>query len=68
MYAYLMTDISGLEKAEFNKYFEMVTVEVINGIKASFLHYNHLLDNKRATNRPKDHLDVLELERINNRN
>lgn len=36
MYAYLMTDIPGLGEAEFNKYFEIVMVEVINGIKARF--------------------------------
>ncbi|TDG35741.1 hypothetical protein EZJ43_12010 [Pedobacter changchengzhani] len=67
MYADLMTDIPGLDKRKFDEYFQMATVDKINGIKARFLHYNHLLDNKRATNRPKDQLDVLELERINNK-
>jgi len=68
MYADLMTDIPGLDKTKFDEYFEMATVDEINGVKVRFLHYNHLLDNKRATNRPKDQLDVLELERINKRN
>lgn len=68
MYADLMTDIPGLDKHNFDEYFQMATVDEINDIKVRFLHYNHLLDNKRATNRPKDQLDVLELERINKKN
>ncbi|MCZ4243665.1 hypothetical protein [Pedobacter punctiformis] len=68
MYADLMTDIPGLKKEKFNEYFKMATVDEINGIKVRFLHYNHLLENKKATNRPKDQLDVLELERINKKN
>ncbi|SER79116.1 hypothetical protein [Pedobacter rhizosphaerae] len=64
MYADLMTDIPGLDKSKFDEYFEMATVDEINGIKARFLHYNHLILNKKATNRPKDQLDVLELERL----
>jgi hypothetical protein len=43
----------------------MATVDEINGIKAYFLHYNHLLENKIATNRNKDKLDVQELKKIN---
>lgn len=68
MYADLMTDIPGLDKHKFDEYFQMATIDIINGISARFLHYNHLLENKRATNRPKDQLDVLELERINKKN
>lgn len=29
-----------------------------------FLHINHLIYAKKATNRPKDRLDVIELEKI----
>ena len=68
MYADLMTDIPGLNKNNFDEYFQKATVDEINGVKARFLHYNHLLENKRATNRPKDQLDVLELERVNKKN
>lgn len=68
MYADLMTDIPGLDRNNFDEYFQKATVDEINGVKARFLHYNHLLENKRATNRPKDQLDVLELERVNKRN
>ncbi|MNK82514.1 hypothetical protein D3C87_1022910 [compost metagenome] len=43
MYADLMTDIPGLDKTKFDEYFEMATVDEINGVKVRFLHYNHLL-------------------------
>ncbi len=40
------------------------SVAEINGIKIPFLHINHLLDNKKAINRPKDKLDIFYLEKI----
>ena len=43
----------------------MATIDHVNGFKIYFLHYNHLLENKKATNRIKDQMDVQELERIN---
>lgn len=33
-------------------------------VSVPFLHINHLLANKKAVNRPKDQVDVIELERI----
>lgn len=65
MYADLMMDIPGLEKENYDEYLNMATVDVVQGFEIKFLHYNHLLENKKATNRPKDRLDVEELERIN---
>jgi hypothetical protein len=29
-----------------------------------FLHINHLIENKKVVNRPKDQIDVIELEKI----
>jgi hypothetical protein len=68
MYADLMTDILGLDQSKFDSYLEMATVDIIQNFKVYFLHYNHLIDNKRATNRTKDQLDIIELERINRKN
>jgi hypothetical protein len=65
MYADLMTDIPGLDKKKYNNYLSMATIDVISGFEIYFLHYNHLLDNKKATNRVKNQLDVQELEKIN---
>ena len=67
MYADLMTDIPGLKKENYDEYLAMATVDKINDFNVYFLHYNHLIDNKKATNRIKDQLDVQELERINKR-
>lgn len=60
-----MTEIPGLEKEKFDNYFDMATIDTINGFKVWFLHYNHLLMNKLAIGRPIDKLDVIELEKIN---
>jgi hypothetical protein len=65
MYADLMTDIPGLDKENYDEYLKMGTVNMVNGFEVRFLHYNHLIENKKATNRLKDQLDVQELERIN---
>jgi hypothetical protein len=65
MYADLMTEIPGLPKNEFEKQYRMALKEEINGIPIRFIHYNHLIKNKRATGRPKDLLDIEELEKIN---
>jgi len=66
MYADLMTDINGLEQSDFDAYFEMATVDNVDGIIVRYLHYNHLIRNKEATGRTKDLLDIEELKRINN--
>lgn len=39
-------------------------VAEIENVKVPFLHINLLILNKKAVNRPKDQLDVLELEKI----
>jgi hypothetical protein len=36
----------------------------IASITVPFLHINHLIQNKKAVNRPKDQLDVIYLEKI----
>jgi hypothetical protein len=67
MYADLMSELPGLSKDEFDTHYEMAWKEEINGIELRFIHYNHLIQNKKATGRAKDLLDVQELERINGR-
>jgi hypothetical protein len=42
----------------------MASVAEIEEVKIPFLHINQLIANKRAINRPKDQIDVLELEKI----
>ena len=42
----------------------MAKIATIENIKIPFLHINHLIANKKAVNRPKDQIDVIELEKI----
>ncbi len=43
----------------FTDCYQRASVAEINGIKILFLHINHLLDNKKAVDRPKDKLMFL---------
>ena len=67
MYADLMTEVKGLKQADFDEHFKMATVDIVNNIPVRFLHYNHLIENKKATGRTKDLLDIEELEKINSK-
>ena len=42
----------------------MASIAEIDGVQVPFLYINQLIANKKAVDRPKDQLDVLELERI----
>jgi hypothetical protein len=66
-YADLMTEILGLAKEDFDEHFASATETKINKATVRFLHYNHLIANKKATGRTKDLLDVHELEQIKQR-
>jgi hypothetical protein len=60
----IMTDMKGLENKSFDECFRAAIVADLNGVAVPFLHINDLLINKKAVGRPKDQLDVLELEKI----
>jgi hypothetical protein len=42
----------------------MASIADIEGVAVPFLHINHLIENKKVVNRPKDQIDVIELEKI----
>ena len=42
----------------------MASIADIDGVNIPFLHINQLIANKKAVNRPKDKIDVIELEKI----
>ena len=42
----------------------MASVADLEGTKVPFLHINHLIANKKIVDRPKDQVDVIELEKI----
>ncbi len=60
----IMTEMKGLENYTFQECLEQASIVDLNGIKIPFLHINQLILNKKAVNRPKDQIDVLELEKI----
>lgn len=60
----ILTEMKGLENLSFDECLKLASVADIEGLKIPFLHINHLIENKKATNRPKDQIDILELEKI----
>ncbi len=61
----IMTSVKGLENHHFQELLDKAYVTEISGIPVYFLDYENLIKAKKATNRPKDILDVEELEKIN---
>lgn len=60
----IMTEMKGLDGLNFQECLNKASIADLNGIKIPFLHINQLILNKKAVNRPKDQIDVIELERI----
>ena len=59
----IMTSLKGVD-ISFDECLQMAPVAEIEGVMIPFLHINHLIQNKKVVNRPKDHIDVMELEKI----
>jgi len=60
----LMVNVKGLEDYSFDECLNNASVADILNVKVPFLHINHLIESKKAANRPKDQIDVLYLEKI----
>ena len=60
----ILINMKGLEGYTFDECLHLANVAEIENIKVPFLHINQLIANKKAVNRPKDQLDVIELEKI----
>lgn len=60
----IMTNMKGLENLSFNECLEMASIADLENTQVPFLHINHLIANKKIVNRPKDQVDVIELEKI----
>ena len=60
----ILTSMKGLEGFHFEDCLQAASIADIDNIKVPFLHINQLIENKKAVNRPKDQIDVLELEKI----
>ena len=62
----IMTSVKGLENTNFDELLKKAYIVEINEIPIYFLDYKNLIISKKAANRPKDKLDIEELEKINN--
>lgn len=60
----VMTEVKGMENYTFDECLSLASVAEIYDTRVPFLHINHLLQTKKAANRPKDQLDIIELEKI----
>ena len=61
----IMTSVTGLENKTFQQLLDKAYITTINEIPVYFIDYENLIIAKKATNRPKDILDIEELEKIN---
>ena len=60
----IMTSVKGLEDSDFDTMLQSASIATIYDLDIPFLHLNALILTKRAANRPKDQLDLIELEKI----
>ncbi|MBX3255979.1 MAG: nucleotidyltransferase [Chitinophagaceae bacterium] len=60
----IIINMKGLEGYSFDECLEMAAIAAIDDVKVTFLHISQLIANKKAVNRPKDQIDVIELEKI----
>ena len=60
-----MTAVKGLEDKSFNSLLENATVVKIGETPVFFIDYDNLIIAKKASNRPKDILDIEELVKLN---
>ncbi len=60
----LMLAVKGLEGFTFDECLTQSNKADIDGLIVPFLHINHLIQSKKAANRPKDQIDVIYLEKI----
>jgi hypothetical protein len=61
----IMTSVKGLENKTFEQLLEKAYIAYINDIPVYFIDYENLIIAKKAANRPKDILDIEELEKLN---
>ena len=60
----IITTMEGLDNISFDDALANASIAQIYDVNVPFLHINQLIRNKKAINRPKDIIDVIELEKI----
>jgi len=61
---HIITTTAGLENISFDEALADANIAQIYDVKVPFLDISRLITNKKAINRPKDIIDVMELEKI----
>ena len=61
----IMTAVKGLEDKTFESLLSRATIVMVDETPVYFIDYENLIIAKKASNRPKDILDIEELEKIN---
>lgn len=61
----VMTSIKGLENTSFDSLLKNATIINLKKTPVYFIDYDNLIIAKKATNRPKDQLDIEELKKLN---
>ncbi len=61
----VMTSVLGLENKSFRELLDKANIIEIDNVPVYFIDYENLILSKKAANRPKDILDIEELEKIN---
>lgn len=61
----IMTAVKGLEDKSLDSLLNDATILMIKKNPVYFIDYDNLIIAKKATNRPKDILDIEELEKLN---
>lgn len=62
----IMTYIAGFNQDRFDEIEQLSPTAVIGNIPIKFIHINSLIEAKKASGRPRDLIDVEELEKIRN--
>lgn len=60
----IMIDMKGLTDIPYDDAYNYANIAQIEGLKFPFLNINQLIANKKAVNRRKDQIDIIELEKI----
>lgn len=63
----IMTTVKGLENQSFDSLLKVATIVFIDKIPVNFIDYDNLIISKKASNRPKDLLDIEELDKLNDK-
>ncbi len=60
----IMTFLKGFPQTSFEECYNESSLAVIYDLPIHFLHINHLIEAKKQAARPKDLIDIIELEKI----